>query len=147
LVRQLAESGVEATPSAMVIELDQKLDKETIAAEARKLGVDAVMVTHLVGVVEETIYFPSETYLVPHGYYRRFYRYYPVYYDYVYEPGYYHTYTYVKLETNLYDAASEELIWSVTSETIELRTVNKMMKSLGRAIIKSLRQNGLIRQN
>ena len=141
---QLAANGVEAFSSAAAIPSNRQPDKETIAVEAKKLGADAVLVTHLVGVEEETVYYPGTSYLEPYGYYDHLGRYYSTIYAYVHEPGYYSTYSYVKMETNLYQAATENLIWAITSETVESRTVNKMVESLARAVIKNLRQNGLI---
>jgi hypothetical protein len=82
---------------------------------------------------------------VPAPHYRHLGRAYPGVYGYVHEPGYNVTHKYVRLENNLYEIKTETLIWSSASETINPESANEVIESLCKAVMKSLRANGLIK--
>ena len=139
-VKQLEAAGVKAFSSADVLSIpaDKKLAKEEIMAAVNKVNADAVIVTRLIGVNKEEAYNPPVTY------YRNYYGYYGYGYDYIQQPGYYSTYTLVLLETNLYDAKSEKLIWSGQSETWNPESEKQISDEVIGAITKDLREKGLI---
>lgn len=61
-----------------------------------------------------------------------------------YQPGYYVTDKTYYLETNLYDASTEELIWSAQSATYNPASINDFLKSYQRALAKELKDDGLL---
>ncbi len=137
--------GVEAVASVDVTPSEEKSNEAVILAEARKQGISMILVTHLIGVEDKEVYHPPTTQAVPvRGYHNRFNSYYPRVYEYVHEPGYYTQHKNVNLETNLYETRTEKLIWSVTSETIDPKSVNKIIESLSNEVIKNLRKNNLL---
>lgn len=141
---QFQHNGVKAFASSDVISEDKKLDKDTIRGFAEKLGVDAVLVTHLAGVDEKEEYIPSTYNYVPSPHYHNLGRHYPAVYGSVHEPGYYVTHKYVRLENNLYETRTEKLIWSSASETINPASVNETVESLCKVVMKSLRDHHLL---
>ena len=138
-------NGVKAFASSDVISGDKKLDKDTIKGEADKLGVDAVLVTHLAGVEEKVNYVPPTTTYVPAPRYYHLGRYYSRVDGYVHEPGYYVKHKYVRLENNLYETKTEKLIWSASSEIINPISTNEIIESLCEVVMKSLRSHKLIK--
>ena len=151
-VEEFKKIGVEALASVDTTPQDQETDENDILAEARKQGVTTILVTHLIGVDEKSVYHPPKTYAAPRPAYvapgpysGRFHTYYPRVYDYVHEPGYYTQHKSVNLESNLYETGTEKLIWSVTSETLDPQSVNKVIESLSAVVIKNLRKNKLLR--
>ena len=62
----------------------------------------------------------------------------------VIEPGYYETQTILRLETNLYDVESGELVWSGQSETFDPNSVEDVIDSVTQAVARRLRDEGLI---
>jgi hypothetical protein len=145
-VKQLKETGIEAVSSAAAISSDKELDKEAIVSSIKKLGVDAVLVTHLLGVDKEEKYHPPTGYVAPAYYRRGYYGYYGQVYDHVHTPGYYTTYTKVRLETNLYEAKTEDLIWSGQSETWDPTSKMEVIDSVISVVIKNLQKNKLLPQ-
>lgn len=145
-VKQLKETGIEAVSSAAAISSDKKLDKEAIVSSIEKLGVDAVLVTHLLGVDKEEKYHPPTRYIAPANYHRGYYLYYGNVYNNVHTPGYYTTHTKVRLETNLYEAKTEELIWSGQSETWDPKSKTEVIDSVISVVIKNLQKNKLLPQ-
>lgn len=144
-VEEFKKTGVEAIASIDVIPPEEASNEAAILNEARKRGISMILVTHLIGVDEKSVYHPPKTRTVSRGgYHNRFNSYYPRVYEYVHEPGYYTKHKSVNLETNLYEAKTEKLIWSVTSETIDPESVNTIIESLSKEVIKNLRKNKLL---
>lgn len=136
-VRELKALGVRATASYAIMPGDQKVEKETIIKAIAGRQVDAVLVTHLVGVEQKEAYMPRTMGPSYYGYYSSA-------YNYAYSPGYYEKYEVLKLESNLYSVQTEKPIWSMQSESLELDRVNTLINDIIKLNIKSLRNQNLI---
>ena len=139
-VRKLKATGIEAVSSAAVLPPETKLDKDKIVAEIKRRGVDAVLVTFLVEVVEEEIRSPVTTRELPDDYHGGDYG---LIYDTVHNPAYTST-AKVRLESKLYDAKADKLIWSAESTTMNAASDAKLMESVIDALVKDLRKNKLL---
>ena len=146
-VEDLKAIGVEGEASYKLIK-ESKINREVVTNAIKGMEIDAVIVTHLVGVDEETIYRPSMDYMPMYGggYYGGLYSYYPHVTNYVHRPGYYTTHETYTLETNLYDVESEELIWSARSRTFAPESVDQVITDLTRLLIKDLSEKNLIKK-
>jgi hypothetical protein len=140
-VAQLKSTGVEAFSSAdvMAIPSDQQLEKKDILVAVDKFKNDAVMITHLVGVEEKEVYHP------PARRYPGYYGYYGSAYYFSHEPGYYSEDTFVLLETNLYDVATEKLIWSGHSETWNPESTHQIIDEVIKVVISELNKHKLLK--
>lgn len=145
LAKQLKSIGTEAIASAAVIPTMKEIDETVIKKAALKLNADAVLITHLEGVTEKTVYHPPVHDYSVNPDSARFGYYYHSVHQHVYTPGYVSTYKYVRLESKLYRTDAEKLLWAATSETFEPESVNAVVQSLSKIIIKSLKEHGLIR--
>ena len=145
-VEELKAIGVEAVASYKLIKSDQKIDRETVTKAIDGLGIDGVLITHLLAVDEETIYRPSMDYMPMYGggYYGGMYSYYPHVNTYVHRPGYYTTHETYTLETNLYDVETEELVWSARTRTFSPESVDEVIVDLTRLLIADLKDKKLI---
>lgn len=139
-VRQLRQRGTEAVAGYTVLPYGEKIDREFIAAKAKEIGADAVLVTRPLGAKTERTYVPGQAYVVP-GAYRRW----GSYYGYAYSPGYVVEDEYVYLETNLFDIATEKLIWSAESETVLSASDQTLIRSFINTIVAKLSADKLIR--
>jgi hypothetical protein len=135
--------GVKAVSAISIAPGKAEIDKETIKAEAKKQGIQTVFVTHLMGVKEKTVYHPPP--VGAHPYYGSFSSYYPSVYSYTHYPGYYTQHELVRLESNLYEVATEKLIWSFQSETINPKNIQDVVASLGKVVMTNLRKDGLLK--
>lgn len=142
-VEQLKQAGVDAVSSAHAIDIqeDKKLEKEEIFEAVQKNHNDAVIVTHLTGVEKEERYNP------PPGVRRGYYGYYRLTYDVVHRPRYTATQTFVRLETNVYDAKTEKPIWSGQSETWQPGSEKQIIDEVISLVIEDMRKNGLLPNN
>ena len=138
-VEALAASNITALTSYKLIADTRELSRETVEAAIEGKNVDAVLVTRLAGVKAE------EVYRLPTSY--DHYSSYDGYYDNALQEtnsGYYSEYNLLSLETNVYDVASRELVWSMQSEAIDASERGKIIESQIQLTIDTLRRHGMI---
>jgi hypothetical protein len=149
----LEEKGVTATSSFDIIPPGFKATEENKDATInaiREGGSDAILTIALLDQTSETRYVPGTTMYSPMGYggyYGRFSGYYSYYNPVMYDPGYYATDKNYYLEMNLYDAETEELVWSSQSETTNPSTIESFSKTFSQVIVQRLIKDGLISGN
>lgn len=145
----LEESGVTAVASSGIMpELGNLEDKEgtknMVRAAVQESGADAVTVTRLLSAETSEHYVQGSSYVVPTNYYGGFNSYYYNSYEVVSTPGYVvQDQTYV-VETNLYDVATEKLIWTGISETLNPDSSIDGLESVGKIVVYTLKKEGLI---
>ena len=115
-VAQLKARGTEGIASYKVLPDREQDDQAAIAAKVKELGADAILITRLVSRRVVQTYVPGTTYFPP-PYYSSWPNYYGYGYHYMYTPGYIAEDEYAVIETNLYEAHSDKLIWAASSET------------------------------
>lgn len=142
-VDRLQEDKIKATASFALMPAETKPSKASIKAVISDIKFDSVLVTHMVNVTEKNIYHPG-TYRMDTN--RGFYDYYDYVGGYVYEPGYYTRNKQVILETNLYDAQTEQLVWSMQSETMNPNSEKGLIAAIIRTVAKRLKSQKLISQ-
>ena len=79
-------------------------------------------------------------------FYNRFGRYYSTIYDRVYQPGYYTTSTGYFLESNLYDIASGNLLYSVQTKSFDPSSATALASDNSMKIVKDLKEKGVLVQ-
>ena len=143
-VAEMKAVGVDASPSYPLLPEAKEGDAAAVRSAARSLSVDRVLVTHLVAVEEKEVFNPPVTAPVPHDYYFSYGRYYSTVSNAVHDPGYYSSHEFVKLESSLYDANTEGLIWSAATETIDPEDTAAAAKELFQVLVKDMKAKGLI---
>lgn len=132
--RQLKQRGTDAVAGYSILPYDEKMDKAFVSTKAREIGADAVLVTRPLGRKTERAYMPGSPYNRWGGYY-----------GHAYSPGYVVEDEYVYLETNLFDVATENLIWSAESETVILASDQELIKEFISTMIAKLASDKLIK--
>lgn len=149
LSRIFEDGGVAAVPSFSVMPDLKKPDDKTAAREivlaaVTESGADAVAITRLLRVESAKRWIEGTTYVVPYEQYGNVYG------------AYYNTYQVMSspdrlvedknyvIETKLYDVATEKLVWSGISETLNPKSAVKGIDSVGRLIVSTLRKEGVI---
>lgn len=140
-IKEFNSIGVEALASYTIFPGDREIKAAEIKAAARERDIDKVLITHLVDVEKKEVYHPpvsTPAYAYTYGnYYHRI-------YHYTHQPGYTTQHEYVKLETGLYDADTEKLIWSAATETVDPDNLAEAVMGLSAVIFKNLRESGLL---
>ena len=135
----LAAIGASGTESFRLIPSTRRLTREDVEAAVRERDFTGVLVTRLVGAESKEVYkLPSE-YDYERGYFG--------YYDHAWQEtndGYYAQYRILTLQTNLYDVASGELVWSMKSEVVDASQPRDVVDDQIELTIKTLARRGLI---
>lgn len=140
-VERLAEDKIKATASFALMPAETRPSAESIKAIISDIKFNSVLVTHMVGVTETKTYHPG-IYLMDTD--RSLYDYYDYVGGYVYDPGYYTKHKLVKLETNLFDAKTEQIVWSMQSETMNPNSEKGLIEAIIKAVVKRLKEQKLI---
>jgi hypothetical protein len=139
-VRQLRERGSDAVAGNTILPYEQPMDKDFIVTKAKESGADTVLVARSLGREMQRTYDSGPAYGVP-GYYSRW----GSYYGHAYSPGYVVEDEYVYVETNLYDIATEKLIWSAQSATIIIADDYDLIRSFIKTMIDKLSSDKLVK--
>jgi len=121
--------------------------KDLILGQIRKLGCDVIFVVVLMDVKSETKYNPGTSYYNPYPYYG-YYGNFGTYYAYsaaVYTPGYYTTDHTYYLESNLYDATTEDLLVSMQTKVMNPTDIEKSSKQYTNALVEELQKQGFMK--
>jgi len=138
-----------------VLPKSEQLEEDELRAAIAAGGFDGVLVTRLLSVDKEQEYTPASTYDNPRTRYYTtggggglygygFYGFYGTTYAQVHEPGYFETSTTIRLETNLYSVATDALVWTGQSETVDPASIPDARESMTAAVAKKLKEERLI---
>lgn len=122
-------------------------DKETLMKSIKGKNVDAILTVALINQETENRYVPGRYSYAPATrfvYYGRFWGYYNTWYPTLYEPGYYTEEKIYFLETNLYDARTEGLLWSAQSQTSSLGTMTAFARDFTTAVLARMKKDGVL---
>lgn len=142
-VRQLKSRGTDAIASYTVIPDAQQGDQAAIADKVGDLGADTVLITRLVSKRIVQVYVPGSPYYPP-PYYGTWPDYYGYGYRYMYTPGYIADDEYAVIETNLYEAKSNKLVWAASSETGIYDSDQNLIQSYIGVMVKTMIGLGLL---
>jgi hypothetical protein len=147
MTKQFEAKNVSAEESITKMPLDVEMNEETLKKYFGGDGIDAVLVSRLVGVDQKVEYSPGYSYAVPSGYYNGFYGYYNTSWGVVSSPGYLSTYNVANVETNLYRVADAKLVWSGVSETFDYADALDGIRSFSASVVPQLVKKGFFAKN
>ena len=142
-VQQLKSRGTDAIASYTVLPDKQQGDQEAIAKKVAELGADTVLITRLVSKKTVHVYVPGTPYYPP-PFYGSWPDYYGYGYRYMYTPGYIADDEYAVIETNLYEAKSDKLIWAASSETGIIGSDQSIIQGYVGVMVKNMIGLGLL---
>jgi hypothetical protein len=151
LAEELTRNGVRSVKSLEILPptfTDGKQpDKDALLAKIKDTGVDAILTVALIDKETETRYVPGDYSYAPvprFGFYGRFWGYYNNWYPILHSPGYYAEDKTYFWETNLYDAKTEELLWSAQSETYNPTGLTDFSKEISSVVLSKMESDGVI---
>jgi hypothetical protein len=117
----------------------RQINEEAVLDKMQHSGFDAVITIVLLDKEKERYYIPGHLYYSPYvNTYRHFWGYYNTIYNRVYTTGYYVTNTRYFWESNLFDVASKELIYSVQTESFDPASSESLAHEYGKLIVKDM---------
>jgi hypothetical protein len=147
LVAAISRPGEEARPSYEYLPRPDAtpIDMKDLKALIEWKKFDAIVVVRLTKASVKTVYVPGEVYS-PFPYYGTFYGYYGAVYPMIYTPGYLQDEKEAQVEVNFYSTAKPEgeLVWTGTTETIEVGSVKEAIKDMVKAVTEELEKQKII---
>ena len=123
--------------------------KESVIEGVKSSGCDAAFIVTMLKKEENVRYTPGTTVYAPLPYYRwnsNMFNYYDYWRPSVSTPGYYSNNQSYFLQSNLYDAASQELMVSIQSEIFNPETLQKFIKDYVNDVVSKLQKEGLLKK-
>jgi len=128
LATVLHQKGIKATPTFDIFPLAAKTElftdveaeemRQRIKERVEKFGFDGLLIVAVLNQETETRYNQGSSFSFAYPAYQyNYYGYYQYAYATIHTPGYYSTTTTYFLESNLYDVATEGLLWTAQTET------------------------------
>jgi len=121
--------------------------REELLSRIRDTGVDAILTVSLIDKESNTRYVRGSARYAPfpaYPWYGGFYTYLNYWHPYMYDPGYYVTDKTYFLETNLYSAETEQLIWSAQSETVNPASIDAFAREYPEVLMQQMVKDGLL---
>jgi hypothetical protein len=150
LARIATSRGHEVVKSIDVIQTDLKdpklPTKDEVVAKVKESGCDGVFVAAVLKKEESVGYTAGTTAYSVQPYQTYYTGYYTYWYPSVSTPSYYdHEKTYF-MQSNLYDVASEEIMWSVQSKVFSPESIKKFSQAYTSTLVKQLEKEKLIKK-
>ena len=154
--QKLQAHGVKTVSSYKDLKNNQEASLDLITEKVKANGADALLLTRILSQRTEEVVNPgrvsgysSPPYYGrggyrPEPYYRNYRSYYDRRYEMTYEPATISQFSVITMESNLYDSASGELIWSAQLETVLDGTMQKLIRDFIEVVTKDLLDQGVI---
>jgi hypothetical protein len=130
--RALEERGISAVPAYTLVSDARMYEEQELRAQLADADIDGILIYRLIAVDERNVYRDPAPYIrAPTGlifgdpYYWYYYPRWDYYWhwrstwDVTHSPGYWEPLTYVIVESSLYDAERDRLVWTAKSSTID----------------------------
>jgi hypothetical protein len=123
-------------------------NKLNIMQGAQRKNLEAVLTVSILSKETESRYVPNRNPYSPlaFDYYQNFGGYYNYWYPSFYGPDYYQQDKVYYIETNLYDAKTEKLVWSAQSKTYSPDELNNFSKEFAVVIVNKMKADGVLKQ-
>lgn len=145
LAENLHSRGIEAIPSNKVLpQSSSKIDRETVVAKVRELGIANVLVSRSVSHKEISQLTPGGLYFVPEDYHRGWYGFYSDSFFAVATYGSAYDADYFNIITNAYDVRSDKLVWSYLSQVKVEGPREGAINPFLEVLMKQLKEDGLL---
>lgn len=151
MTTELIENGIYAAinekplPPAPV---EDDKDRQDIMNGIKENGADGILTIAIIDKAAESRYTPGPGRYAPYPrypYYGSFWGYYDYWYPHFHRPGYYSLENVYYIETNIFDAESEELIWSAQSKTYESTNLETFSEDYAKEVVEEMIEDGIIR--
>ena len=123
----------------------KEIKREEMLRRIRGTSSKAIITVSLIHKETQSNYVPGSYGPAPYTYYGRFWGYYSFWSPTVMSPGYYTQDQVYYLETNVFDVATEELVWSAQSETYNPENVSGFSSELANSLAARLVKEGVLK--
>ncbi|HEY2807356.1 MAG TPA: hypothetical protein VGI91_01050 [Steroidobacteraceae bacterium] len=141
MARDLTERGAHGVPGYTILPENVRADADKARALLREAGVNAVVISRMVGKDQQINYTPGTSFPT---YYGGFGPYWGHGWGAAYDPGYLTTDTYVSIETTVYSLPEDKLLWASTSRTANPSNIDTLVNEVADATAKEMKKQGFL---
>ncbi len=141
MARDLTERGAHGVPAYTILPESVRADAEKARVLLKDAGVNAVVISRVVGKDQQLNYTPGTSFPT---YYGGFGPYWGHGWGAAYDPGYLTTDTYVSVETTLYTVPGDKLLWASTSRTANPSNIDSLVSEVADATAKEMKKQGFL---
>jgi hypothetical protein len=123
-------------PAYLAIPDSMLRDVDAVKAIVHKEGFDGALLFRVMGARKSVTYVPPSPGAGFWGYYGAA--------RVAYEPGYYRTDQFVRVETSIYSIREDKLLWVATTDTVNPDSVGDLVKDVAGAVRKELEREGAV---
>lgn len=150
LVSAFHNKGVDAVNADDFMIPDSMFYYSTLEREFNSAGVDGILIVKIVDAEDADMYIYPGDVLAPDAY--NYYEYYSVFFYYdlpiISAPAYYQREDIAfRIDFNLYQNKGDMIIWCGQSKQIDPNGLEKIIKGMGKKLVKTLVSNKLVRKN
>jgi hypothetical protein len=144
MARDLTERGAHGVPAYTILPENVRADADKARALLKEAGVNAVVISRMVGKDKEVNYTPGTAAPYHGGYYGGFGPYWGHGWGAAYDPGYLTTDTYISIETTVYSLPDDKLLWASTSRTANPSNIDSLVNEVADATAKEMKKQGFL---
>ena len=145
--------GIKPVPSLSVLTpvtgVPDSVIMEAFVRQVNKSGCNTVLLVSLLDSRNDTKYVPSSSYTYnpysSYGYYGMYPTYYATTFNTISTPGYYVTNNTYYIESNLYDVASQKILFSIQTKAVNPDDIDKASKKFTATLIEEIKNNGMLK--
>ncbi len=142
--QRLQKHGVVVMRSLDKMPKDAVIEREAFETYFKSEGIDAVLVSQVVDVENVGVYSEGYEYAQPPVALNSYYDYYTNAYYNVSEPGHFDYAKILKVESNLFDVSSEQLVWQCHSKSFNKENAEKVVGDLTKLLTKAMVEDGVL---
>ncbi|HSN83722.1 MAG TPA: hypothetical protein VLS88_14155 [Polyangiales bacterium] len=154
-VAAIEKEGGKAQASWTILPESTRLPDDAIYGAVQHGSFDGVLVTRVLSVDKSTTFTPPKRYNRPRTTHYRagpawgmgfggYMGFYGTTFTEVHRPGYLETTKTIRLETNLYSVATNDLVWTGQSETVDPKSMPSLIASMTASVARKLKKEKLI---
>lgn len=136
--------GVNAIASHIRVDEKEAADGNAITAAARSMGIDRILLVHLVSNQRPQADRQPGSVLEPSSSQYTYGNYYPMVYADVRKPGYFPAHGKVGMESNLYAVDGGKRLWSATTEPVDAADMGKAARQSSKVTVQKLWKDDFI---
>lgn len=150
LAEELRAQGVSVSTSSELFPpnfTDENVPgREEMLETIRGNGHDAILTVAVIDEETETRYVPGTAFAPMNrfGFYNTFWGYFNYWQPQIYDPGYYTQDKIYFLETNLYDAETQDLVWSAQSETVNPTDLERFSEGFAEVTVNAMAEDNVL---
>ena len=140
---RLEKAGVTALRSLEKMPRDAIIEREAFDTYFSSENIDAVLVSHVTKVENVGIHSEGTEYQQAPAAVNSYYDYYTAAYYNVAEPGHFEYAKILRIESNLFDVESEQLIWQCHSKSFNKENAEKIIDDLTKMLGNAMMEDGI----